>query len=77
MLKAIHENQAWTRYTIAAAAGAKGLSKPDDVSMEKVKIFNRIGQQHQRRSGKYYDEMTPEQVNKRMRAFAIRAEGQK
>ena len=75
LLKALHENQAWTRYVIAASAGAKGLSKPDDVDMGKVKIFKRLGEQRQRTGGKYYDEMTPEQVNKRMRAFAIQVKG--
>lgn len=65
----------WSHYIARRVAGDKTAQLPEAVELPDVKIFNRLGQEKAQRRGKYYDEMTPEQVNKRMRAFAMKAQG--
>lgn len=47
---------------------------PRSYKVEDFKIFNRLGN---KRTAKYFDEMTPEEVSKRMHRFKASMQGQK
>ena len=64
---------AWTQYVVNRSAGGK-MTKPKQMSLDDCKIFNRLGY---KKRARYFDEMTPEEINKRMRSFQASLKGAK
>lgn len=56
----------WTQYVINRSAGGKRPT-PKQTSLDDCKIFNRLGY---KKRARYFDEMTPEEVAKRMRSVS-------
>ena len=64
---------AWTQYVQACSVGAKGMQKPPAITAKDGVIFNRLGMP--KRGAQYFDEMSQEEIAKRMSGFHAARKG--